>query len=345
MELPADEWVELLTAAKEEFEVDGASAVFSTWRVEEEDPGDSEITDGMIARVGRLALDARMTDRRAAKLLASLPEGVFILKLKFLRGNDERDWVLKNKFDPVRAEGKKGIVVVSRDTRPGALTGIDSVYYQNAYPVTAVVYGLYPIRDPDPANLALLRDGDLSCVAQRVVEHFEGALRGQGLTSARRQKIEEWENRVRETGAMVEDVAELEKMLKRAIFLRDIAGKDIYNSGKNHHSRWKTVELICHNSHSWSKYLHFPQSRDFHIYGDVWQAIREAIHGEPLAVWLLGGQARRLSVTNSSYSKTVASTGPKRPKRHTDGSEKPAPSSVTPNSLTKPSAKTTRPAS
>jgi len=77
---------------------------------------------------------------------------------------------------------------VSRDTKAGVLTGIDSVFYQNAYPVTAVVYGLYPIRDPDPANLAPLRDGDLNCVAERVVEYFEGALRGHGLTPTRRQK-------------------------------------------------------------------------------------------------------------------------------------------------------------
>ena len=65
------------------------------------------------------------------------------------------------------------------------------MFYQNAYPFTAVVYGLYSLRDPDPANLAPLRDGDLNCVARRVVEHFEGALRGQGLTQRRRQKIQE----------------------------------------------------------------------------------------------------------------------------------------------------------
>ena len=74
-----------------------------------------------------------------------------------------------------------------------ALPGLFSYlfFYQNAYPVTAVVYGLYPVRDPDPANLAPLRDGDLNCVAQRVVEHFEGALRGQGLKPTRRHKIQE----------------------------------------------------------------------------------------------------------------------------------------------------------
>ena len=40
LELPADEWVELMSDAKEEF--DGAAVVFSTWRVEEE----GEVADG-----------------------------------------------------------------------------------------------------------------------------------------------------------------------------------------------------------------------------------------------------------------------------------------------------------
>ena len=170
------------------------------------------------------------------------------------------------------------------------------MFYQNAYSVTAVVYGLYPIRDPDPANLAPLRDGDLNCVAQRVVEHLEGALKGQELTPARRRKLQDWEWRVRETGASVDDVAELEKILKRAIILRDIAGEDIHNSGKNQ-SRGADIELICHNGHAWPKDLHFPQSREVHIYeGNVWHPIREVTQGEPLAVWLLGGQDRQLSV-------------------------------------------------
>ena len=125
-------------------------------------------------------------------------------------------------------------------------------------------------------------------------------MRGQGLTPIRCQRIQEWEERVHETGATVDDVAELEKVLKRAIILRDIAGEDIYNSGKYQFGgnavRGK-VELICHNGHAWPTDLHFPQSREVHIYeGDVWQAIREATHGEPLAVWLLGGQDRQLTV-------------------------------------------------
>ncbi|MEW8688587.1 MAG: hypothetical protein AB2556_22465 [Candidatus Thiodiazotropha sp.] len=82
--LPADQWVEILNDVKEEFKVDGAAAVFFSWREEEEDPldiGDIEVADGIHARAGQLALDARMTDERAARLLDSLSEGGFVLKL------------------------------------------------------------------------------------------------------------------------------------------------------------------------------------------------------------------------------------------------------------------------
>ena len=128
--LPAYEpWVEILNDAKDELEVDGAAAVFSTWRVEGEDIGDVEIADGMHARAGRLALDARMADVRGTQLLAALPGGMeFLLRIKFLQEKAEDDWVLEDKFDPVRAERKKGqgVVEVARNTSPGVLTGIDT---------------------------------------------------------------------------------------------------------------------------------------------------------------------------------------------------------------------------
>ena len=73
--LPAGSWVEILDDAKDEFEVDGAAAVFSTWRVEGEDPldiGDVEIADGMHARAGRFALGAHI---HAAMEATRLGEG------------------------------------------------------------------------------------------------------------------------------------------------------------------------------------------------------------------------------------------------------------------------------
>ncbi|MEW8688990.1 MAG: hypothetical protein AB2556_24490, partial [Candidatus Thiodiazotropha sp.] len=116
-------------------------AVFSTWRVEGAGGiGDAEVADGIYERAGRLALHASMTDERAAKILARLPGDDFLLKL-LRREQQGGDWVVEDKFDPVRTEREKGqaIVEVSRDTKPGVLTGIDKVYYPNPYPVTAVV--------------------------------------------------------------------------------------------------------------------------------------------------------------------------------------------------------------
>ena len=114
------------------------------WKQYPLDVGNVEIVDGVHARAGRLALNARMTDSRAVQLLTIIPEGEFTLKLKFLRDQNDGDWVVEDKFNLLRTERKKGqvVVVVSWKTTEGLLTGIDRVYYQNAYPVTAVVYGL-----------------------------------------------------------------------------------------------------------------------------------------------------------------------------------------------------------
>ena len=93
------------------------------------------------------------------------------------------------------------------------------------------------------------------------------------------------------TGTTVDDVARLEKILKRAIILKDIAGKGIYNTNKYAGYRNRNIEVIVHNGHAWSKKLHFPQSRQIHIYeNDVWEAIQMATQDEPTAVWLLGSQ-------------------------------------------------------
>ncbi|MEW8686485.1 MAG: hypothetical protein AB2556_11795 [Candidatus Thiodiazotropha sp.] len=70
-----------------------------------------------------------MTDESAARLLDSLPEGRFLLKLKFLREQQGGEWAVEDKFDSVRVERKKGraIIEIPRDAKPGVLTGIDRV--------------------------------------------------------------------------------------------------------------------------------------------------------------------------------------------------------------------------
>jgi len=170
-----------------------------------------------------------MTDVRASQLLAALPRGEFMMKLKFLGERAEGNWVVKDKSDPVQAKRKKrqGIIEISQNTKPGALTGINSVFYQNAYPVTTVVYGLYPVSDPDPANLVPVRDGDRNSVAQRVMEHFESALRGQGLTPKRRQKIQDWKEGVHETGATIEPLFCEILLARMSTILTNIRGKTL----------------------------------------------------------------------------------------------------------------------
>ena len=113
-----------------------------------------------------------MTDVRAGQILRDLPDGRFLLRIKFLCEVEDEDeeagWIIEDKFIPVRSK-QINILEITKNTRPGALTGIDKVYYINAYPVTVVIYGLYPIREPDQTRLAPLRDGDLNCIANRVI--------------------------------------------------------------------------------------------------------------------------------------------------------------------------------
>ena len=76
--------------------------------------------------------------------------------------------VIEEKVDPIREEARRGqgIVTKTSGARPGVLTGINHVdRYKDCYPLTAVVYWLYPIREPDQASLAPMR------------RHFEVPLR------------------------------------------------------------------------------------------------------------------------------------------------------------------------
>ena len=98
-----------------------------------------------------------------------------------------------------------------------------SCLYRDYYPVTAVVCGLYPIREPDQANLAPMKVGRLCCMAERGIGHFEVALRVQRLTDIKRTKIQEWKARVHDHVPTVDDASFLAK---------DIAAEDINNSGK-----------------------------------------------------------------------------------------------------------------
>ena len=282
----------ILRRAKAQHRREDAAHVFSTWRRESPDDLDDLVVDGNIRVVaGILIQDYTLTSPRAMELLQKI-RGEFMLKIKFIRKPtpDIDIWVVEDAFTPLKQVRDGPTLIISRVTAPGALVGIDGHYYKKAYPVSAVVYGLYPIHKPNQNNLAPMREGDLNCVAQRVIEHFKGAQRGGGLTPARCVKIADWEATVHEPGASLQDVSGLEKILKRPITVRDVAGEDLYNSGNYRANRLAPTELILHNGHAWGANLHFPQAREVHIYeGDVWKAIEKATGGKPKAVWVLGG--------------------------------------------------------
>ncbi|KAK3718248.1 hypothetical protein RRG08_023019 [Elysia crispata] len=184
----------LLRRAKAQHRREGAAHAFSSWRQEIPDPyelGDVVVDSNISIRGGNIVSDYTLTAERATEVLNKLSDGKFLIKVKFLREQAPGVWVYEDGFAPLRQGRTRGgeIVEVTPETRPGALEGIDRLYYVNAYPVSAVVYGLYPIREPDERNLDPMRDGDLNCVAQRVIKHFDGAQRGQGLTPERREKI------------------------------------------------------------------------------------------------------------------------------------------------------------
>ena len=183
----------LLRLAKTQHRREGAAHVFSSWRRESPDDLDDLVVNVRLA-AGVLIQDYTLTSPRAMELLQKI-RGEFILKIKFIRKPTPNIdiWVVEDAFTPLKQVRDGRTLTISTATAPGALVGIDGLYYKNAYPVSAVIYGLYPIREPDQNNLAPMREGYFNCVAQRVIEHFENAKKGLGVTEARDNKIKAWE--------------------------------------------------------------------------------------------------------------------------------------------------------
>ena len=109
--------------------------------------------------------------------------------MKFIINLESGDWIIRYKLDPILKDMKT--LTVSCYSKPGLLTGIDRPYYDRAYPETAVVYGIYSLnKKPDIGKLAPMKQSTgINCVAERVIEHFTNALRGNKLTDLRRKKI------------------------------------------------------------------------------------------------------------------------------------------------------------
>ena len=226
----------LVGRAKKQHAREGAAHVFTSWRQETPDPydlGDVVVNSHIRVVAGNVVEDNTIDATRAAEVLGGL-EGTYLLKIKLVKEEEEGVFVVEDAFQPLRAGRTRGqaVIEITAQTNPGVLEGIDRPYFGNAYPMSAVVYGLYPIREPDPANLAPMRAGDLNCVARVALNHLESATRGHGLTAARRAKIEAWEAGIHEAGATLQDLAGLEAAARRAIIVRDIAGEILHSSGK-----------------------------------------------------------------------------------------------------------------
>ncbi|CAG8628717.1 23401_t:CDS:10 [Gigaspora margarita] len=186
----------------------------------------------------------------------------YLIRVKFIRANTvildketKRGFKIIDKYESIRESKKAGgkyirggpNVILTKKMKPGFWVEIDEKFLVRDVKVqseverldsNAVVYGLYQIRKPDVNRLMPIKDGTLNCVAERVIEHFDQAKRGYGLTKIRRQKINDWEKKMRIPGARVHDIAELEKILKHPITLLDITYKAINNALQGSQAIW-----------------------------------------------------------------------------------------------------------
>lgn len=313
-----DIWAGLIRLAKTEFEDEGVDFVYSTFRLAGPDSYDLHrfiqravdedgrplyvdyqvapgvivtpvVNDELLVVGGRVDYDSTLDIVRAGQLAAAMPPGRFAIRLKFVRHPQQDEPPIVVDGQDILHESKGGAVLtVSGNVPPGRLVGIDEQYYDPTYPASAVVYGFTRVVPPGQAPLMPMRVGDYNCVAMRLREHYNKKLRGGGLTTNRASALDEWEERVREPGATLEDVGRLETKLKQGIRLVDISSGVIYDSGKYIKGGHPPVTLIAHNAHAWSPDTSFPPITKVKTFCDsVWDAIsRES--APPHSVWLIG---------------------------------------------------------
>ncbi|CAG8484282.1 24704_t:CDS:2 [Cetraspora pellucida] len=229
-----------IQTAKDMFKVDGAEYAFSTW----------------FAEIESKKYEAGMTEERAQEILNAIDNGEFLIRpiceskkagRKYIRGGPN--------------------VILTKKTKPGFWVKIDEKFLVREVSeqseverldTNAVVYGLYQIRKPDVNQLMPIKNSTLNCVAERVIEHFDQAKRGHGLTKIRWQKINDWEKKMHIPGAR-------------------------YRSDK-----YEEIGMVVHNSYAFPRNQHFPRDRMVEYYkGDTWEAISNALRG-PQAIWLIG---------------------------------------------------------
>jgi hypothetical protein len=161
------------------------------------------------------------------------------------------------------SDGRRGLFVLDRNTAPGALVGIDSRYYNIAYPYNTTVYGLYLVPTPDENEVGGMRlSSTLNCVAEQVIKYFKNSKRGHGLTDRRMQIINKWNDRIGDDGATKKDIIELEKKLKVPIIVKMLPDRIFYKSGCYKKSG-PVIEILDHNFHAWGiNEGDFPEKKD-----------------------------------------------------------------------------------
>ena len=86
--------------------------------------------------------DYSMTMERATDILNRMPDGNFRLEVTFIKYANEQ-WKIEKSRNPIRDSGKKHLFTLNKQKNPGALVGIDAMFYDVAYPVTVVIYSGY----------------------------------------------------------------------------------------------------------------------------------------------------------------------------------------------------------
>ncbi|KAK3763395.1 hypothetical protein RRG08_051501 [Elysia crispata] len=98
-----------------------------------------------------------------------------------------------------------------------------------------------------------------NCFVRYVVDHFQNKMTraGSGLTPKRRCILEQFDNRLVDTGCTKEDMFALETALKVKLVTVDALGNTLWDSGLYNTST--TVVVLCHNNHAWADIPTDPQ--------------------------------------------------------------------------------------
>ena len=170
---------------------------------------------------------------------------------------DNDQWRIEKSRNPLRDSKKKNLFTLNRQTRPGALVGIDKLFYDVAYPVMVVIYAGYEIKTPDAKKLKPMRHPG-NCVAKLVKEFYSDSTRGSKLTPERLKAINTWQKYVQRSGATIEAIKKLETMLKKRISVQDILGQFIYPGTNKYQNAGPPIKIYQHNGHAWRE-LRFPR--------------------------------------------------------------------------------------